>query len=260
MISTLGNLPSHVRIRLAAALEAGHLSGSPSSGAVLAALGERDNLVDVVQGLTALAAFGIVGKAAGVWLRTLDEARGRQQQPDLVWSGPRIPGLYARDTRQVYEELLSSAEHSVWASTYAFYDGPRAFKVLADRMEAKPDIRVKLLVNIQRKRNDTSNGDHVVRRFTDHFWNHEWPGEIRPTVFYDPRSVEPGGPRGVLHAKSVVVDDRSTFITSANMTEAALDSNVELGVFIVDRAFALSVCGYFQGLIDLGMLAVLPQD
>ena len=26
--------------------------------------------------------------------------------PDLVWSGPEMPGLPARDTRQVYEELL----------------------------------------------------------------------------------------------------------------------------------------------------------
>jgi phosphatidylserine/phosphatidylglycerophosphate/cardiolipin synthase-like enzyme len=57
-----------------------------------------------------------------------------------------------------------------------------------------------------------------------------------------------------------VIDERSTFITSANLTEAAFDSNVELGVFIVDRALALSVCGYFQALIDLGNLSVLPGE
>ncbi|MBV6457218.1 MAG: hypothetical protein HONBIEJF_00325 [Fimbriimonadaceae bacterium] len=260
MITSLGTLPSHLRIRLATALEAGHLSDGPSPGAVLAALGGNDHLSDVIEGLNALAALGIVGEAAGVWLRALEEAKGRSPKPDLVWSGPPVQGLHARDTRQVYEELLSSAESSIWASTYAFYDGPRAFKVLADSMEAKPNLRVQLLVNIQRKRNDTSSGNQVIRRFTDYFWKHEWPGAIRPTVFYDPRSVELDGPRGVLHAKAVVADEKSTFITSANMTEAALDSNVELGVLILDRAFGLSVCGYFQGLIDLGMLAVLPED
>jgi hypothetical protein len=31
------------------------------------------------------------------------------------------------DTRRVYEELLGCAERSIWASTYAFFDGPRAF-------------------------------------------------------------------------------------------------------------------------------------
>jgi hypothetical protein len=51
----------------------------------------------------------------------------------------------------VYEELLGSAEHSVWASTYAFFDGPKAFHVLAHRMEERPALRVTLLLNIQRK-------------------------------------------------------------------------------------------------------------
>lgn len=213
-----------------------------------------------MEGLQALFQLGISGRAAGAWLRALDEAVGRPQRPDLVWSGPPVAGLHARDTRQVYEELLSSARHSIWASTYAFYDGPRAFKVLADAMESNPNLRVRLLVNIQRKRNDTSSSSQVIRRFTDHFWGHEWPGSLRPLVFYDPRSVETDGPTGVLHAKAVVVDEMSTFITSANMTEAALDSNVELGVIYVDHAFGLTVTGYFQGLIDMGLLLMLPRD
>ena len=64
-------------------------------------------------------------------------------------------------------------------------------------------------------------------------------------MFYDPRSLDPSGPIGVLHAKAVVVDDEAVFITSANFTEAALDRNIELGVLIRDRAFALTVGGYF---------------
>jgi hypothetical protein len=47
-----------------------------------------------------------------------------------------VPGVHARDTRRVYAELLGSAEHSVWASTYVFFDGPKAFEVLARRMNA----------------------------------------------------------------------------------------------------------------------------
>lgn len=260
MISSLGKLPSHVRIRLSDALEAGHLSASSPRGSVVAAVGGGNHVDGVIEGLQALSQLGISGRAAGAWLRALDEAVGRPHRPDLVWSGPPVAGLHARDTRRVYEELLSSARHSIWASTYAFYDGPRAFKVLSDAMESNPSLKVRLLVNIQRKRNDTSSSSQVIRRFTDHFWGHEWPGVLRPAIFYDPRSVEADGPPGVLHAKAVVVDEASTFITSANMTEAALDSNVELGVLIDDRAFALTVCGYFQGLIDLGMLAVLPDQ
>ena len=83
------------------------------------------------------------GQATAAWLRAIEEGASRTPRPDLVWSGPEVPGLHARDTRRVYEELLGSAERSVWASTYAFFDGPRAFEVLARRMDARPDVRVK---------------------------------------------------------------------------------------------------------------------
>jgi len=64
-----------------------------------------------------------------------------------------------------YEELLGSAERSIWASTYAFFDGPKAFEVLARRMERTPALRVTLLLNIQRKRGDTTTSVELVRRF-----------------------------------------------------------------------------------------------
>jgi phosphatidylserine/phosphatidylglycerophosphate/cardiolipin synthase-like enzyme len=46
------------------------------------------------------------------------------------------------------------------------------------------------------------------------------------------------------------------FITSANLTEAALDRNIELGVLVRDRAFALTVGGYFRNLIDRDLLTL----
>ncbi len=69
----------------------------------------------------------------------------------------------------MYEELLGSAERSVSASTYAFFDGPKAFEVLACRMEARPELRVTLLLNIQRKWGDTTAADYVVRKFAERF-------------------------------------------------------------------------------------------
>jgi hypothetical protein len=49
-------------------------------------------------------------------------------------------------------------------------------------------------------------------------------------------------------------------ITSANLTEAALDSNIELGLLARDRALAASVSTYFQALVDHGTLTPLPAD
>ncbi len=178
---------------------------------------------------------------------------------DLVWSGPQVSDLHARDTRRVYEEWLGSAERSVWASTYVFFDGPKAFEVLARRMEKRAELHLTLLLNIQRKRGDTSDAEQLVRRFTDRFWKTDWPGSSRPRVYYDPRALELDGPGGVLRAKAIVTDDQVVFLTSANLTEAALDRNIEVGLLVRDRALAATLSSHFRGLIDQGLLSPLPM-
>lgn len=45
---------------------------------------------------------------------------------------------------------------------------------------------------------------------------------------------------------------------SANLTDAALDRNFELGILLRDRALATSVSSHFQGLIDGKWLVPLP--
>lgn len=223
------------------------------------ALGMREGAEEVAGGLRELEAMGVSGPAAGAWLRTVEKAALRTPKPDLVWSGPDVPGVHARNTRSVVEELLGTAERTVWASTYAFFDGPKAFEVLARRMDAKPELKVTLLLNIQRKWGDTTAADHLVRKFSERFWTKEWPGALRPRVFFDPRSLETEGAAGVLHAKALVIDDESVFVTSANLTEAALDRNIEMGLLVRDRALALSISSHFRVLIERSFLRPLPM-
>ena len=81
-------------------------------------------------------------------------------------------------------------------------------------------------------------------RFADRFWSVEWPGQARPSIFYDSRALDPEAPGGVLHAKAVVADDESVFVTSANLTEAALERNIELELLLRDRALSACLAGY----------------
>lgn len=159
----------------------------------------------------------------------------------------------------MYEELIGSAKRSLWISTYAFFDGPRAFETLARRMDAAREMRATLLLNLQRKSGDKSTSDQLVRRFAERFWTVEWPGTSHPRVYFDSRALELDGPGGVLHAKAVVADDEVVFVTSANLTEAALDRNIELGLLVRDDTLAASVSSHFLGLIERGLLTPLPQ-
>ena len=258
MMSALLDLPSHLRERLASALDSGLLTAPGSAASLKSVLGTNEGVDAVVVALAELDQLGIRERAAAAWIRTVEQAARKSPSPDLVWSGPEVRGLHARDTRPVYAEVISSAEHSLWVCTYAFFDGPRAFEVLARRMDSLPDLRVTLLLNIQRKWGDTTASEQLVRRFAERLWRTEWPGASRPRVFYDPRSLELGSPGGVLHAKAVVADDEAVFVTSANLTEAALERNIELGLLVRDRALALSVSSHFQALIDRGLLTSLP--
>jgi hypothetical protein len=200
--------PSPAGVWIAATAIAAAVAGTHADG--------LENIGTEVTGSAATALeferHGVAGPAAAAWIRSLEDALARVRRPELVWTGPEVPGLHARDTRRVYEELLGTAESSVWASTFAFFDGPRAFEVLARRIDERSELRVTLLLNIQRRRGDTTVSDHLVRRFADRFWKGDWPGARRPAVFYDPRALEPDGPAGVLHAKAVVTDDESVFL------------------------------------------------
>ena len=253
-------LPVHQRRRLVEAFDNGTLPDRPEPKALRSMLKLRGNVDGLLEDLDDLARVGITGRAVAAWVRSLDQLSAGVPSPDLVWSGPEVPGLPARDTRRVYEELFDSAKRSVWVSTYAYFDGPQAFAHLAQRLDELPDLRVTILLNIQRARGDTTGADQLVRRFTDRFWGTDWPGSSKPAVYYDPRSLDLSGPTGVLHAKAVVVDDEAVFITSANLTAAALDHNIELGVLIRHRVLATGVVNHFQALIDAQLLSPLPTS
>lgn len=259
MTEALFALPAHLRRRLVEALDAGLLPTPCPASSLRSVLGLPEGGEAVAAALASLNDMGISGAGCAAWIRTVDEVTSRTPRPDLVWSGPEVPGVHARDTRRVYQELLGLAERSAWICSFAYFDGPRAFEVLARRMDQVPDLRVTMLLNIQRRRGDTTAETDVVRRFADRLWGTDWPGSARPQVFYDPRSLDPDGPAGVLHAKAVVTDDESVFVTSANLTEAALDRNIELGLLVRDRALAVSVSRHFRALIDRALLSPLPS-
>ena len=191
MIEPLLELPAHVRMRLVTALKTGLLVAPYEEAAVRAALGGDATTATVRNALNRLNERGIPGPAVALALKAALRAVADTQRPDLVWSGPEVPGLHARDTRRVYEELVASAERSLWISTYAYYDGPQAFKSLAAQMQTVPQLQVTLLLNIQRRPGDTASPEQLVVRFAERLWGHDWPGLREPAVSTTPGRSSP---------------------------------------------------------------------
>ena len=62
----------------------------------------------------------------------------------------------------------------------------------------------------------------------------------------------------MLHANAVIADEETLFVTPADLTEAALDRNVEVGVLLRDRTIALTALAHLRALIDQGLSLALP--
>jgi len=192
-------------------------------------------------------------------LRLLAAERGSAvraiERVEFVWSGPELPGASSRDTAVVVRELFESAHRLVLVSGYAVYQGKRMFKPLAEKMDASPNLRVRLFFNIHRDRQDERADSEITREFAERFKNEQWPGDRVPELFYDPRALSrEQGPRACLHAKCVVVDEEIAFVTSANFTEAAHERNIEAGVLLRSASFAQALSGQFEALVQHGAL------
>jgi phosphatidylserine/phosphatidylglycerophosphate/cardiolipin synthase-like enzyme len=187
--------------------------------------------------------------------------RRPQQQADLVdlvWTGPEALGVTNLDTGVVVRDLFGQAEAEVLAAGFAVYQGRTVFKRLAERMEERPNLRVKLFLDVRRQMNDTSLADAVLRAFAQRFSSQEWPGRKLPELYYDPRSLDlEAVKRSSLHAKCIVVDRRAAFVTSANFTEAAQTRNIEVGALIRCARFATRLAEHFETLVDGGQLKAL---
>jgi hypothetical protein len=251
------DLPSHQRRRLIRALETGMLVPPYSELAVRAAVGGDVDAAGVCDELAALEQKGIGGAAVAYALELAAESAASVHRPDLVWSGEEVPGLHARKTRQVFDELIGGAERSLWICSYTYYNGPKAFEKLAMRMDAKSDLQVTLLLNIRRDWGDATPANRLALAFATKLWK-GWPGDHRPSVFYDPRSLKDDSETAVLHAKAVVADDEVAFVTSANLTEKAFDENIEVGMLSRDRTVAMSLSKHFRVLIERELLSPLP--
>ena len=193
-------------------------------------------------------------------LRNIVAARQSVAVPtlQLVWTGPDHTSS-SRNTAVVLRELFASAQRSVLIVGFAVHRGREIFKELAGRMAQAPGLEVRMFLNIARALRDTTTAEQLIARFVYEFRREHWSGTRYPVIYYDPRSLAlDESKRMSLHAKCVVVDGTTSFVTSANFTEAAQERNIEVGALIGDENFSRALVGQFDALIRTGAVQRLP--
>lgn len=171
---------------------------------------------------------------------------------ELVWTGPIGPQGTVRDTAVVVRHLFTRARRSVLIGGFRFDSGPDLFAPL-HRAMIEHGVTATVYLDIEGVANTIAGGPaHAAKRIAE-FYEKNWPFEgPRPDVYYDPRTAVPGPPWVSLHAKCVVVDERWSFVSSANFTDRGHTRNIELGVLIEDAAFAEQIVTHWRALVAAG--------
>lgn len=183
------------------------------------------------------AAHEAVGTAALVGVLRGFAAAADANGTDIraVWSGPTFDGD-GDHTTSALAHLIDTANEDVFASTYsATHDS--AFVDALWRAIAR-GVQTTLLVD------STVNRGKTVAMLREklagaRFWTY----------------IPPSGQYGLQHAKVIIVDSRSAFVTSANLSKAGAERNLEAGVVIHDAAFASEMRQRFTALKGSGSIA-----
>lgn len=257
----LALLPNAALISLGNAVEAGLFSSTSPESAFAAIAGENGTAISKWLGELEDANFTPEQIARLLRATVAGRHRDRLLIPDLVVSGPDVPGVPTADTYAVVQSLFQEAQNEIILAGYAFHNGKLLFERLAERKRLRPALRIIFHVDVPRRAGDTATHEAIILRYANDFRDRHWPWQPAPEIYFDPRALNTESHlRASLHAKIVVIDRAKLLLTSANFTEAAHQRNIEMGILSQTTYLVEQVASYFEGLRQSGQLQRLPVN
>lgn len=170
--------------------------------------------------------FGISPKEVAAALRgakaasELHEARGALE---MVWTGPSTGLVPVRHTKRVLCEVIDAAKHRLFIVSFVAYDVTSIVDAL--RGAIGRGVQIGALLELSESHGGRVGHDSIatMRKLFPAMDMYVWRSG---------KGTLSGAPTGAVHAKCAVADQEVAFITSANLTGAAMERNMELGVLI----------------------------
>jgi len=140
---------------------------------------------------------------------------------ELVWTGPTSDLVSVRRTEQVLTGLVDAAESRVFLVSFVAYKVGPVIAALHKAVARGVVLKILLEKSADRGGTVTTDSAATLKANVPGAKIYEWSN--------DPAA---GEHRGSMHAKCAVADGKVAFVTSANLTEAAMERNMELGVLL----------------------------
>lgn len=238
--------------RLHPALSAAELRarGLPeAAGALLAELGARGWSVEVLGELVELA--------------LAERSRAKSRRTEVVCTRPRVGAVEVLDTSVAVRRLFLRAEREVLIAGFRVTEREQLEPL---RRRAGKELDLRLFVDIDPAMSATGarqapvSPERAPGRWCSQFLAEVWPEDMDPPrVWYAPSTLAPDarGEWSSMHVKSVVIDRREWFVSSANFTRRGHGRNIELGALITDPERAAEVVSVFEQWIGAGVFQEL---
>lgn len=146
------------------------------------------------------------------------------ESSELVWSGPSTGIVPVRLTEEVLCQVIGSAHDRIFLVSFVAYRVKSITEALQNA--AKRGVRVDMLLEspIDQGGKVTVDSFKTIRNTVPTANLYVWRARDTEKDIDDPI--------GSVHAKCAVSDGRLAFITSANLSDAAMQRNMELGILV----------------------------
>jgi len=151
----------------------------------------------------------------------LHERRG---SVEMVWTGPSSGMVPVRHTEQVLCEVIEVARNRLFVVSFVAYEVATIIKALQDAVDRQVKVDILLETSTDRGGKVTVDSFKTMKAKVPSANFYIWHAGSEKKGFAD--SV------GSVHAKCAVSDGKMAFITSANLSTAAMERNMELGVLV----------------------------
>jgi phosphatidylserine/phosphatidylglycerophosphate/cardiolipin synthase-like enzyme len=198
---------------------------------------------------TGTSGLGTAGVALAVRAAAgaVHDVRG-EEQVSVVWTGPASYEVPVRATGAVLAEVIEEAKRTLIVVSFAAYKVAAVVSGLRAAAERGVDVRLVLESVVESKGNLSHDAKDAFDALGDAVSFYVWPAELR---------VSQGGGHASMHAKCAVADHRAAFVTSANLTGAAMTDNMELGLVVRGGDVPTRIANHFESLIANGTLRSL---
>lgn len=150
-------------------------------------------------------------------------------------------------TERVLLDVIASARSELFIVSFVAHERPSILEALT--RATKRGVRVKIVLESSVDLGGTLKSDQFEGLKT----------ALPDASFYHWTSRDEEFAGGKVHAKIVVADQNSAFLTSANLTGHAMERNIEAGALFRGGETPLDIARHLHGLIDLKILTKLDD-